>query len=148
MAALSGDFGGSGVAAHAGKADAVAGAADVVLIVEDNDTVAGLLTHILARVRRRVVRARSGAECLALFAEHRRELGLVILDCKLPDMEGVSLCRELRKENAALPVLLTSGRDYSRDGVLDTAGATAFLPKPFRPADVELKVTTLLGAIP
>lgn len=119
----------------------------MVLLVEDDDIVARLIVHILARVRRRVVRARDGAECLRLFAAHAPEIGLAILDCRLPDTEGARLCEELRRRAPGLPVLLTSGRDHAREAeAAEMGGATAFLAKPFRPVDVEGKVAALFDA--
>lgn len=119
---------------------------DIVLVVEDDDTVARLMTHILTRVPRRVLRARDGAECARLFREHAAAIALVIMDCRLPDTDGASLCNELRRMSPGLPVLLTSGRDQSRAPALNH-GATAFLAKPFLPAQVEHKVSALLAAI-
>lgn len=118
-----------------------------MLLVEDDDTVAGLVAHILTRVRRRVIRARDGAECLRVFTENTDAIALVILDCRLPDVDGAALCRELRRRSPNIPVLLTSGKDRSREADMSANGATAFLPKPFRPAEVEQKVAALLGAI-
>lgn len=120
---------------------------DVVLLVEDDDTIAGLVTHILQRARRRVVRARDGAECMRLFAASADSIGLVILDCRLPDADGPGLCRQLRGLVPDLPVLLTSGRDVARMGTDAAAGATAFLPKPFRPVEMERQVAALLNTI-
>lgn len=134
-------------AAPGGNVSANASGRNAVLLVEDNDTVAGLVTHILVRRQRRVLRARDGAECVRVFTEQVSSIALVILDYQLPDTDGMALCRELRRRWPDVPVLLTSGKDRSRDVDLEACGATAFLPKPFRPAEVEQKVAALLGAI-
>ncbi len=117
---------------------------DLVLLVEDDDTIAGLITQILARGSHRVVRARNGAECLRMFAENSAAIALVILDGRLPDADGASLCCRLREGCPEVPVLLTSGRAFSRDA-LAASRATAFLPKPFRPVEMQERVSALLG---
>lgn len=120
---------------------------DLILLVEDNDTVAQLLVQILSRIPRQVVRARDGAECLCALEEHAASIGLVILDCRLPDTDGVVLCEEVRRRLPQVPVLLTSGRDHSKAAVVTCGGASGFLSKPFRPIDVQEKITALLGVV-
>lgn len=119
----------------------------IVLLVEDDDTVAGLVMHILKRAQHEVLRARGRSDCLVLWQTRMEEIALVILDCRLADGEGASLCHELRALAPDVPVLLTSGRDHSRDPLVTEGIATAFLRKPFRPAEVEGTVAALLGAI-
>lgn len=119
----------------------------IILLVEDDDHIAKLITLILGRSRRRVVRARDFAGGLALFAEHRANVDLLIVDSLLPDGDGGQLCQQLRSERPYLPVLLTSGRDQTKASTLHKGGATVFLPKPFLPADVERKVASLLGVL-
>lgn len=142
MTTPSAAFVGNGAAA---PGDGVAARRDKVLLVEDDDTVAALVTHILKRAQREVVRARDRAECLRVFQEQAKSILLVILDCRLPDSDGAALCRELRRSAPDLPILLTSGRDHSRESVVTDGKAMAFLRKPFRPVDVQEKVTALLG---
>lgn len=120
--------------------------ADLVLLVEDNDCVAGLVAHIVGRGGRRVLRARDGAECALLFAMHAAEVALVVLDCRLPDTDGVTLCRRLREIRPDLPVLLTSGQNDAGPCGLDRR-TTAFVAKPFLPAQFVREVNALLAAI-
>ena len=120
---------------------------DVVLLVEDDEPIAGLLARIIERMKWRVVVALDGAEGLRLLEAHHAELALAFLDCSLPDVHGGTLCTQLRKAVPGLPVLLTSGR--AQPGLLELVsadGPTAFLSKPFLPADVTLHVQRLLPA--
>ncbi len=117
----------------------------VILLIEDDDHIAGLISLILGRVNRRVLRARDCETGLQLFNDHRPSIDLVIVDSLLPDGEGGHLCQQLRAARPHLPVLLTSGREHTLIGTLIKGGATAFLPKPFLPADVERNVAGLLG---
>lgn len=118
---------------------------DTVLVVEDDAPVAALLGHILARIDRRVLHARDGGECLRLFEQHAAAIGLVFMDCTLPDAHGGTLCDRLRSIVPGLPVLLTSGRQ--QPGLLKLLaadGPTAFLSKPYLPAEVLRQVRLLL----
>lgn len=120
-------------------------ACGTVLLVEDDDIVAGLVARILARRARCVLRAASGAEGEQLFAAHRAEIALAILDCWLPDIDGTVLCRRLRRAAPGLPVLLTSGCENTEALRLAAEERTAFLAKPFYPSQVDRQVSTLLG---
>ncbi|MES2694044.1 MAG: response regulator [Verrucomicrobiota bacterium] len=120
---------------------------EYVLLVEDNDTVAGLFVQILARESRQVLRVKNGAECIHTFMRHSASIRLVILDCKLPDSDGTGLFRVLRRCVPGLPVLLTSGRECGIEKTLDD-GITDFLAKPFRISEVEQKVAALLNRSP
>jgi two-component system response regulator AdeR len=118
----------------------------LVLVVEDNDVVAGLIERLLERRGQKMLRARDGAEGLRCFSKHAPEVALVIVDCRLPDMDGLSVCRSFRCQSPDLAVLLTSGQDYA--GLRWLAdGPTAFLAKPFHPAEFQRQVDSLLSAI-
>lgn len=119
----------------------------VILIVEDDDNIAGLLTLILARSKRRVLRARDCAAGLQLFGENQPSIAMIIADAHLPDGDGTALCRHMRETRPHLPVLLTSGYDHPRTTALNRGGATAFLPKPFLPSEVERSVAGLLTGV-
>ncbi|HYP17009.1 MAG TPA: response regulator [Opitutus sp.] len=130
------------------NAPAVAPAREgVVLLVEDEDSLAELLTHLLRRIQVRVLRAADGAAARRLFAEHREAISLAFVDCHLPDMAGADLCQELRAAAPGLPLLLTSGRDQrALETQLAAGGPCQFLPKPYMPAEVMRRVNSLLPA--
>ena len=120
---------------------------DLVLLVEDDEPIAGLLARILERMQWRVAVAGDAAQCLRLLETHRAEVALALIDCSLPDAHGGSLCANLRAAVPGLPVLLTSGR--TQPGLLELVaadGPAAFLSKPFLPGDVMLQVRALLPA--
>lgn len=121
---------------------------DTILLVEDHDVVAGLITKVLLQHGWKVVRVLDGATCEAEFAVRREQIALVVLDFRLPDTDGVTLCQRLRESSAQMPVVLTSGRDQSAImEMLERGGPTAFLPKPFYPQDVARQVAALLGTV-
>lgn len=119
----------------------------IVLLVEDEAPLADLLANILGRLNVRVLKAGDGVSALALFAAHRGEIALAFVDCNLPDIAGPELCTRMREQNPALPLLLTSGRNQDAlESRFTLGGPCGFLPKPYRPADVLHRVTSLLAA--
>lgn len=119
-----------------------------VLLVEDEDSLADLLLHLLGRSKIRAIRAADGASALRLFGEQRGSIILAFVDCRLPDIDGGDLCQELRRIAPGLPLLLTSGRDQrALLSALSAGGPTSFLQKPYMPADVVHHVNALLSPV-
>lgn len=119
-------------------------ASDVVLLIEDDDLVAAVLTRTLERRGDRVVRAHDGASGAQAFAQHEADIRLVILDCCLPDIDGVRLGRALRHIVPKLPLLVMSGWEFPSAVQLAENGPTRFLAKPFTPAELHAEVDALL----
>jgi DNA-binding response OmpR family regulator len=120
---------------------------DAVLLIDDDPFISDILERILSHCGRRVWRAGDGREGAELFAAHRDEIALVMLDCGLPDINGVSLCRTLRHQAADLPIILTSGFEVDGAAGLANGGPTVFLAKPFFAAQIEELVCELAGAV-
>lgn len=118
---------------------------NTVFLVEDDDLVAGLVVRILARVGIPILRARNGAEAELLFSENQASISLAMLDCWLPDTSGTTLAHRLRRYTPALPVLLTSGHDQAGVDLLAEKGPTAFISKPYYPAELQQAVSDLMA---
>lgn len=122
-----------------------ASAPDVVLIVEDDATLAGLFGVLVQRCGLRVRHAADAQEARSLFAAHASEIALLVMDCGLPDSSDGGLGREIRAMSPRLPILLTSGRPQKGLlSLLAVDGPAAFLPKPFFVADVARHLRVLL----
>ena len=97
-----------------------------VLLVEDDDSIAIPLAEGLRREGFEVVRAATGGEALAA-----EEPDIVLLDLRLPDMDGLEVCRELRARSA-VPIIVVSARGEEVDRVVGLElGADDYLVKPF-----------------
>lgn len=101
-----------------------------ILVVDDEPTVADLVSVILERHGLRVVAARDGAE--AIEAAARERFDVILLDVMLPRVDGLEVCRSLRGDLGLSDprIVLCSAADESSIGWAD-AGADAFLAKPF-----------------
>ncbi|WP_225830084.1 response regulator transcription factor [Streptomyces sp. NK08204] len=97
-----------------------------VLLIEDDDRVAGPLAEGLRRFGFTVEHARTGADGLAA-----PEAAMVLLDLGLPDMDGIDVCRALRSRSS-VPIIMITARDDEVDRVLGLElGADDYVSKPF-----------------
>jgi DNA-binding response OmpR family regulator len=97
-----------------------------LLIVEDEDAIAEPLAEGLRREGFEVERAATGAEALAAAP-----VDLVLLDLRLPDLDGLDVCRELR-ERSSVPIIVVTARGEEADRVVGLElGADDYVVKPF-----------------
>ena len=98
---------------------------------EDEGPVRSVVTTMLKRLSYNALTATNGKEALALYDSHRDEIAAVLSDVVMPEMGGMELCRELRKINPELKIVLSSGYSAAEAMNGDTAsGVAAWLPKP------------------
>jgi DNA-binding response OmpR family regulator len=101
-----------------------------VLVVEDDPSIARLLEVELADAGYDVELAATGAAGLA--AIEREEPAIVVLDVRLPDVDGLSVCRQARRSGHSMPILMLTALDRVGDRVIGLdAGADDYLAKPF-----------------
>jgi DNA-binding response OmpR family regulator len=114
-----------------------------ILVVDDDAKIVRLVRTYLERDGYRVVTAADGAEALELIARERPRLA--VLDLMLPELDGRAVIRELRYQGEKIPILILSARGTLADrlrGLED--GADDYLPKPFSPAELVLRVKSIL----
>lgn len=100
-----------------------------VLIVDDDEAVRGVFRRVLERAGYLVVDASNGKAGLALCSE--REPGLVLLDLRMPEMDGLDVLTELNAQHAETPVIMISGQGTMTDAVEALRrGAWDFVSKP------------------
>jgi CheY-like chemotaxis protein len=123
------------------------GSGECVLVVEDEDLVRSAICGPLRRAGMHVLEARNGEEGLKIFREHRDTLDAVITDLVMPRLPGGELVRIVREEAPKLPLVVMSG--YRKDPALSDVlqqPTTAFLAKPFSPAQLHAAVEAALAA--
>jgi DNA-binding response OmpR family regulator len=119
-----------------------------VLLVEDDRRLAHALTRLLVGDRHVVDVAVTGQDGVDV-ALGARGLDAVILDVRLPDIDGLRVCRMIRDGGSRLPVLMLTARDAVSDRVagLD-AGADDYLVKPFAYAELKARLRALTRRAP
>jgi DNA-binding response OmpR family regulator len=121
-----------------------------ILVVDDDEKIVRLVRTYLERDGFDVVTATDGRAALAAIERHQP--ALVVLDLMLPELDGRAVIRALRRDEAALgtgvagtPVLILSARGSVGDRIAGLEdGADDYLPKPFSPAELVLRVKTIL----
>ena len=117
-------------------------AASLVLVVEDEAGIADILVAYLLRDGLRAEVARSGEEALEMFRRLRPDL--VLLDIRLPGMDGLDVLRVLRAEGT-VPVLMVTAHAEDVDKLLALRmGADDYIVKPFSPPEVVARVRAVL----
>ena len=103
-----------------------------MLLVEDEEAVRSFAARALASRGYQVLEASTGADALEVMENHDGPLDLVVSDVVMPEMDGPTLLKELRKRNPDLKIIFISG--YAEDAFkknLEDGEQFAFLPKPF-----------------
>lgn len=113
-----------------------------VLVVEDERKVASFVARSLREKTCAVDIATSGQE--AIEATRTAEYDLILLDLRLPDMDGLEICRRLRRDGVETPILMLTARGLVEERVrgLD-AGADDYLVKPFALAELHARIRAL-----
>jgi DNA-binding response OmpR family regulator len=114
-----------------------------VLVVEDDAKVAGFVARVLREEGYIVDLCASGTQ--ALRQAETDLYDLIILDWVVPDLDGLSVCRELRRKGSASPILMLTARGDTRERVLGLeSGADDYLVKPFEVEELVARVRALL----
>ena len=122
-----------------------------VLVVDDDEVLLQTATDTLESLGLNVEQAGSGLEALGMI-RHRHEAGkgysVVILDLKMPGMDGIETIRRIRSEvNTSTPILLVSAYEWSDvEKEAKDAGANGFLSKPLFRSTLYEKLSDILGA--
>ncbi|MEX0782439.1 MAG: response regulator transcription factor [Dehalococcoidia bacterium] len=121
---------------------ASAAAASTVLVVEDEETLLYTLAHNLKREGYSVLTASRGDDGLKLAREKQPDL--IVLDVMLPGIDGMQVCRLLRRDMQVPIIMLTAlGGEGDRVAGLDT-GADDYMPKPFGMRELMARIRALL----
>jgi len=116
-----------------------------ILVVDDEEIVAGSIERTLRAHDFSVTVATSGVEGLSAARRHRPDLA--VLDVLMPGMDGLEVCRQLRADPilADLPVLFLTARSKIEDKVMGLrAGADDYLTKPFNVDELVLRIRAIL----
>ncbi len=114
----------------------------LILVVEDEYDIGDIIEHYLKREGMQVLRAMNGKQAIELFNAHR--VDLVLLDIKLPEMNGWEILTKIRQKQQT-PVIMLTALDQEIDKVMALRiGADDFVVKPFNPNEVVARVEAVL----
>ena len=113
-----------------------------ILVVDDDIALAEMIGIVLQAEGFEVVDCADGAQALDVF--HQVTPDLVLLDLMLPGMDGIEICRLIRRESD-VPVVMLTARSDTADVVAGLeAGADDYVPKPFKPKELVARVRARL----
>jgi len=113
-----------------------------ILVVDDEPPIVDVLVYNLERANYQVLVARDGEEALALARQEQPDL--IILDLMLPRLDGLEVCRALRRERE-VPIIMLTARDAEVDRVVGLElGADDYVVKPFSVRELMARVKSVL----
>jgi two-component system OmpR family response regulator len=116
-----------------------------ILIVDDDLHIREVIRVALRKAGMTVVEARDGKEALARFAADRPDL--VVLDIGMPELDGLDVCRQIRK-SSDVPILFLTARDDEIDRILGLEmGGDDYVTKPFSPRELVARVNVILRRV-
>jgi DNA-binding response OmpR family regulator len=119
-----------------------AGLSSKIMVVDDEKHILELARLYLTREGYEVEEVGDGAQALTRFGQVRPDL--VILDIMLPGTDGLTICKEIRKQSQ-VPIIMLTARDEVTDKVVGLeVGADDYLTKPFHPQELVARAKALL----
>jgi DNA-binding response OmpR family regulator len=123
-----------------------------VLMIEDDERLAGMVAAYLAPYGFAIRHAATAQAGLALLQDDREAFALVLLDLMLPDADGLDVCRQIRALVAplrAIPLVMLTAKGDAFDRVVGLEiGADDYLPKPFEPRELLARLRAVLRRPP
>jgi two-component system alkaline phosphatase synthesis response regulator PhoP len=113
-----------------------------VLVVEDESSIASFVALYLKNAGYTVRTVANGSDALTHVAAESPSL--IVLDLMLPDIDGIEVCRRIRK-SSDVPILMLTARDEDVDKIIGLeVGADDYLTKPFNPRELVARVKSIL----
>jgi len=117
-----------------------------ILIADDEPDIREFISYNLTKQGYSVYKASNGAEALELAIKIKPSL--IILDIMMPVLDGIEVCRQVRKFSS-VPILMLSARGEEEDRIMGLElGADDYIAKPFNPREVIARVKAVLRRLP
>lgn len=115
-----------------------------VLMIEDNESVSEMMQMFFLNEGWEATFKYDGKEGLDAFLEHPEKWDMITLDLNLPTMDGMAVCREVRKVSSTVPIIMLTARDSESDQVIGLEmGADDYVTKPFSPLTLIARIKAL-----
>lgn len=112
-----------------------------ILIAEDEASIREFVVINLKRSGYEVVEAENGVEALKQYDSCNGNFDIVLLDIMMPEMDGIEVCKELRKKSVSVGIIMLTAKTQEMDKVTGLlVGADDYVTKPFSPAELMARV--------
>lgn len=112
-----------------------------ILVAEDEDAIREFIVINLKRGGYDVTQAVNGAQALRLYDDNDGDFDVAVLDIMMPEMDGLTLCKELRKRSTNFGIIMLSAKTQEMDKVTGLLnGADDYVTKPFSPSELIARV--------
>ena len=121
------------------------GNGETILVVDDEASILTITSQTLQTFGYRVLTATDGAEAVALYAEHKNEIAVVLTDMMMPVMDGAATIHAMKQINPAIKIIAVSG--LNENGSMTKVSGTGvkhFLTKPYTAATLLKIMRTVL----
>ena len=119
-----------------------------VLVAEDEESIREFIVINLSRSGYNVEQAENGLVALQKFKQDEEGFDVAILDIMMPELDGLSVCKELRKLSSDLGIIMLSAKTQEMDKVTGLlVGADDYVTKPFSPSELAARVDAICRRI-
>ena len=115
-----------------------------ILVAEDEDAIREFVVINLRRSGYDVYDVANGSDAVAAYDDANGNFDIALLDVMMPGMDGISVCRELRRRNSNLGIIMLTAKSQEMDKVNGLMnGADDYITKPFSPSELMARVDAL-----
>lgn len=115
-----------------------------ILVVEDEAAIREFVVINLNRAGYDTVEAENGEEALRIFRDNSGNFQIALLDIAMPGIDGLTVCKELRKISSTMGIIMLTARTQEMDKVTGLMiGADDYVTKPFSPSELVARVDSL-----
>jgi len=113
-------------------------------MIEDNESVSEMLEMFFLKEEWESKFIQSGQEGLDTYLDNPKQYDFIILDIMLPDLDGITICKEIRKIDSEVPIIMLTAKDTESDEVIGLEiGADDYVTKPFSPLTLVARIKSL-----
>ena len=119
----------------------------LILVAEDDDSNFKLIKAIIGK-KCEILWAKNGEEMVNLFKENRGKTAAILMDIKMPIMNGLEATKIIREEEKELPIIMQTAYAYDADKLLAyECGCSDFLTKPIDPQELKVAIKKFIPSM-
>ncbi len=115
-----------------------------ILVAEDEAAIREFIVINLKRSGYKVTQAENGLQALEAYNNAQEEIDIAILDIMMPEMDGLTVCKEIRSKNDSIGIIMLTAKTQEMDKITGLMmGADDYVTKPFSPSELMARVDAM-----